>query len=247
MKKIIEVLEVTKTFGKVEALSSVSFHISKGEVFCILGPNGAGKTTAINLLLGILKPDSGNIYVQGKPIPKKRREILRDIGYLPQTRALYEFLTARENIEFFAASKGSPRSSYKKNIEQLIALLDLNEFVNRQVAKLSGGTQQRVALAAAIAHQPKILFLDEPTVGLDPVMRKSLWLQFRDWAERQGVTVIATTHYIQEAAYADTILVLHEGKMIATGSPDDLREKTGEIEMENVFLELIQTSGGSVE
>ena len=194
-----------------------------------------------------MKPDCGNIFVQGQPIPKNRKQILKDIGYLPQTRSLYEFLTARENIEFFAVAKGSPPSTYKRSIKQLTALLNLEEFVDRQVAQLSGGTQQRVALAAAVVHQPKVLFLDEPTVGLDPVMRKSLWLQFRDWAEHQGVTIIATTHYIQEAAYADMILVLHEGKKIAKGSPDDLREITSEIEMENVFLNLIQTSGSSVE
>ena len=243
---IISVKELSKSYNDRMALSSLSFDVKKGEIFCLLGPNGAGKTTTIKLLLGILKADSGFVRINDIEIPKGRTNIISKIGYLPQQRALYDNLTTKENIHFFGEIKCGVKADIRHQTEHVLNLLDLREFENMRVAHLSGGTQQRVALAVAMVHNPNIMLLDEPTVGLDPVMRRNIWKQFRKWSEEQEITIFVTTHYIQEAAYADTICILREGKKIAFGTPDELRANTGKVEMEEVFLELVHEFGGAI-
>jgi len=237
----IELQEVTKRFGKdVVAVDKLNLQINKGEVFCLVGPNAAGKTTTIKLLLGILKADEGDIRVKGLEIPKEKKKLRRILGYLPQRRALYDLLTARENIEFFARAKGLSTKKTKENTSTLIKKLSLQEHESKLAIHLSGGTQQRTALAAAMVNNPEIAFLDEPTVGLDPVLRREFWRYFKETTKKTGATFLVTTHYLNEAEWADRVGIMRQGKIIAIDTPSNLLEITGQHNMENMFLELIK-------
>ncbi|MHA1971957.1 MAG: ABC transporter ATP-binding protein [Candidatus Hodarchaeales archaeon] len=237
----IELQKVTKRFGKeVIAVNQLDLKINKGEVFCLVGPNAAGKTTTIKLLLGILKADEGNIRVKGLKIPGDKKKLRRILGYLPQRRALYDLLTARENIEFFARAKGLSKKKVKENTSILIEKLSLQDHANKLAIHLSGGTQQRTALAAAMVNNPEIAFLDEPTVGLDPVLRKEFWKYFKETTESTGATFLVTTHYLNEAEWADRVGVMRDGNIIAIDTPANLLKMTGQLNMESMFLELIK-------
>jgi ABC-2 type transport system ATP-binding protein len=238
----IAISKVSKSFGDVLAVDNLDLHINKGEVFCLVGPNAAGKTTTIRLLLGILRPDKGigTITVKGYMIPKEKKKLRRIMGYLPQQRALYDLLTAKENIEFFARAKGIPKNKAISNTTMLIEKMALTVHQNKLAHHLSGGTQQRTALAAAMVNEPTIAFLDEPTVGLDPVLRREFWDYFREITKGNGTTVLVTTHYLNEAEWADRVGVMRDGRIIAIGTPQELLEQTGQQKMENMFLELIK-------
>jgi ABC-2 type transport system ATP-binding protein len=238
----IEISNVTKKFGSVVAVDNLDLKVKQGEIFCLVGPNAAGKTTTIQLLLGILKPEKGKnkIRVKEYDIPKEKKKIRKIMGYLPQNKALYEMLTARENIEFFAKAKGLPNGLAKKNTDMMIKHLSLQEHQDKLAIHLSGGTQQRTALAAAMVNEPQIAFLDEPTVGLDPVLRREFWGYFREIAKSKGTTILVTTHYLNEAEWADRVGVMREGRIIANDTPDNLMGLTGQRNMENMFFELIK-------
>jgi ABC-2 type transport system ATP-binding protein len=243
----VEISSLTKTFGKVIAVNELDLKIKKGEIFCLVGPNAAGKTTTICLLLGILKADSGNIIVKNYRIPENKKKLRKIMGYLPQQRALYELLTAKENIEFFARAKGVSKAKAKENTKYLIKKLSLEEHQNKLALYLSGGTQQRTALATAMVNEPTIAFLDEPTVGLDPVLRREFWLYFREITKSNGTTILVTTHYLNEAEWADRVGIMRDGRILAIDSPKNLLEKTGQTSMENMFFELVRGENKSDE
>ncbi|MFX1533526.1 MAG: ABC transporter ATP-binding protein [Promethearchaeota archaeon] len=236
----IEITNVSKKFGAVTAVDNLNLQINRGEVFCLVGPNAAGKTTTIRLLLGILNPDAGKLTVKGYQIPTEKKQLRRIMGYLPQQRALYDLLTCRENINFFAKAKGVPKDALKANVDLMIDKLGLSEHQGKLARHLSGGTQQRTALAIAMVNNPEIAFLDEPTVGLDPVLRREFWEYFAEIASKQGTTILVTTHYLNEAAWADRVGVMRNGKIIVINTPKNLLQETGQQNMEDVFFQLIK-------
>lgn len=246
MKTDILMKEVTKKYGDLIAVNKLDLQINRGEIFCLVGPNAAGKTTTIQLLLGILKAEKGSdcIEVRGYNIPNEKKKLRRIMGYLPQNKALYSLLTVRENIEFFGKAKGLPEAEARNNADDLIEKLSLEDHQNKLAIHLSGGTQQRTALAAAMVNKPKIAFLDEPTVGLDPVLRREFWGYFREITKERETTILVTTHYLNEAEWADRVGVMREGKIIAVDTPDKLLEITNQRNMESMFFELIK--GGVV-
>ncbi|NHJ88065.1 MAG: ABC transporter ATP-binding protein [Asgard group archaeon] len=234
----IKLSEVSKDYGKLRAVDNLNLEIAEGEIFALVGPNGAGKTTAIKMLLGIIPPTTGEIEIFGQMIPKERKKIKRIIGYLAQQRALYESLTARENIEFFAAIKDLSKEEVKERTNELLKILDLEAYENVRVHNLSGGTQQRVALACACVNSPRLLVLDEATVGLDPVLRKDVWDYLRVFNKRVKGVIVITTHFLDEADYADRVGFMRNAELIALDTPDALKKKTNSITMEEVFIKL---------
>ena len=242
MKYDVELRNLTKKFGTITAVDNLELNIKQGEIFCLVGPNAAGKTTTIKLILGILKAEKGDaiIRIKGYKIPQEKNKLRRIMGYLPQRKALYDMLTTRENIEFFAKAKGLSNSEAKLNTSSMIESLSLKKHENILAAHLSGGTQQRAALGSAMVNKPQIAFLDEPTVGLDPVLRREFWEYFREIARTQNTTILITTHYLNEAEWADRVGVMRDGKIIAVDTPQNLMEQTKQINMENMFFELIK-------
>ncbi|UCG04579.1 MAG: ABC transporter ATP-binding protein [Candidatus Heimdallarchaeota archaeon] len=238
----IEISNVSKRFGEVIAVDNLNLQVNIGEIFCLVGPNAAGKTTTIRLLLGILKSEkgSGDILVKGYHIPQEKKKLRRIMGYLPQQRALYDLLTAKENIKFFARAKGVPGKHVDEYASVMINKLSLTDHQDKLALHLSGGTQQRTALAQAMVNKPEIAFLDEPTVGLDPVLRREFWQYFREIAKDQGTTILVTTHYLNEAEWADRVGVMRDGSLLAVDTPENLLKRTGQINMENMFFELIK-------
>lgn len=233
---VVKLTDLTKDFGELRAVDNLNLNIIEGEIFALVGPNGAGKTTALKMILGITQPTSGGIEVLGWQIPKERKKIKRDIGYLAQQRALYENLTARENIEFFAAIKGLTKEQIKEKTAELLEVLDLLEYEKVKAKNLSGGTQQRVALASACVSAPRLLLLDEATVGLDPVLRKDVWEYLRKFNKQVKGAIIITTHFLDEAEYADRVGFMRRANLIALDTPEVLKKETNSVTMEEVFL-----------
>jgi ABC-2 type transport system ATP-binding protein len=219
----VEVEGLSKHFGSFTAVDQVSFHIPKGEIFGLLGPNGAGKTTTIRMLCGLLLPNAGRAAVVGYDVTRKPEEVKRRIGYMSQKFSLYNDLTALENLNFYAEIYGIPRSQHKQRIDELLEISDLKDHQRTLTASLSGAWRQRLALACAIVHNPPMLFLDEATAGVDPVSRRNFWDLIYTLAG-EGVSVLATTHYMDEADYCNTIGMMYQGKLVALGSPDEIKE-----------------------
>lgn len=223
MEYAIEVENLTKIYGELKAVDNISFKIKKGEIFAFLGPNGAGKTTTVEMIEGIRTPTSGKIRVLGYDIRKEMKYIKERIGVLPQEFISFEKLTVRETLSYFSAL-------YKKraDIDEIIELIDLKDKENVQYHKLSGGLKQRVGVAISLVNNPDIVFLDEPTTGLDPKARRDVWHAI-EGLKKQGKTVFLTTHYMEEAEYlADHIAIIHRGKIVAEGTLDELIKKYGE-------------------
>jgi ABC-2 type transport system ATP-binding protein len=219
----IEVDSLVKKYGDLTAVDSISFIINKGEIFSFLGPNGAGKTTTVEVLECLRKPTSGRAYVLGFDISKDQDEIKKRIGVLPQEFNTFDSLTVRENLQYFAGMFGS-----SVNIDSLIKLVDLEDKRNEQYKKLSGGLKQRLGVAMALVNDPEIVFLDEPTGGLDPKARREVWNVIRG-LKKQGKTVFLTTHYMEEAeVLSDTVTIIHKGKIVATGTPEELITRYGQ-------------------
>ena len=232
-ENIVETFELTKKFGEVIAVNSVTFKIPQGTIFGLIGPNGAGKTTLLRMLVGILKPDDGKGYIMGKDITKLTPEDRMKIGYMTQHRALYRDLTARENIDYFARINGvKDHSKRSQLVNEVIELLEIGDWSDRLVEQLSGGAQQLVSLACALVHKPEVIVLDEPTVGINPILRKKFWDYFRE-LRNEGKSLIVTTHYIDEAERCDIIALMHNGKFIAIGKPNELRQR---VSKENVLV-----------
>ncbi|MGE5617704.1 MAG: ATP-binding cassette domain-containing protein [Sphingomonadaceae bacterium] len=222
MDYVVEAINLTKRFGDFTAVDGVSFQVKRGEIFAFLGPNGCGKTTTIRMLCGILTPTSGTGSVAGFDIRTESDRVKEHIGYMSQRFSLYEDLTARENLEFYAGVYQVPRSRRRERMEQLIWMAGLDGREGALVANLSGGWKQRLALACSIVHDPPILFLDEPTAGVDPVSRRRFWDMIYDLSDK-GVSVFVTTHYMDEAEHAHRVSLMMAGRLIACESPEALK------------------------
>jgi ABC-2 type transport system ATP-binding protein len=224
--------EVVKTFGGLRALDGVSLRVKRGEVYGLLGPNGAGKTTLIRSLIGMIVPDSGTVTVLGKRMPNVA--ILARIGYMTQAAALYPDLSVQENVGFFAAINGA-----EANVEEAMRLVELYDRRSSVVATLSGGLRTRASLACAVVHHPDLLLLDEPTVGVDPLLRMQLWDQFKEMAAR-GTSIVVSSHVMDEAERCDRLGLIRFGRLLAEGSVAELKAKAGVERLEDAFLKLAE-------
>lgn len=220
----VEVKDLTKRFGKFTAVNRVNFTIPRGEIFGLLGPNGAGKTTTIRMLCGLMLPDGGSASVLGFDVARQPEEIKKRIGYMSQKFSLYNDLAALENINFYAAIYGVPDKERAARVDQLIEMSGLKGFERELTRTLSGAWRQRLALACAIVHNPPMLFLDEATAGVDPVSRREFWDLIYALAG-EGVSVLATTHYMDEADYCNTIGMMYQGELVALASPDEIKDE----------------------
>jgi ABC-2 type transport system ATP-binding protein len=226
----VEVDNVRKRFNGVVALRGLSLKVERGITYGLLGPNGAGKTTLIRAMVGLVRPDSGQVTVLGSKMPNKH--VLQRIGYMTQSLALYEDLTVRQNLEFFASLFGLHQ---RREIDDIIALVDLSERADSPVRTLSGGMKQRCSLGCALVHRPELLLLDEPTVGVDPQLRAQFWAYFRQ-LNRQGVTMILSSHVMDEAERCDRLGFIRDGLLLAEGSSAELRARSGQSTLEDAFL-----------
>lgn len=223
MNNIIEIKNLNKSFKDVKAVQDLSFRVKEGELFAFLGLNGAGKSTTISIICGQLKKDSGSVTVNGFDLDKNIEGIKSELGVVFQNSVLDKPLSVKSNLENRAALYGITGADFEKRLSELSRMLDLQELLNRPVGKLSGGQRRRVDIARALLHNPKILILDEPTTGLDPQTRHTLWEVVSNLRKNTGMTVFLTTHYMEEAADADYIVILDSGKISAEGTPLDLK------------------------
>ena len=223
MKNIIEINGLNKCFGEVKAVQDLSFRVKEGELFAFLGVNGAGKSTTINILCGQLGKDSGSVFIDGMDLDKDTDNIKRNIGIVFQTSLLDSMLSVYDNLKCRAALYGISGPSLEKRLSELSELLAFKPLLQRTLGKLSGGQRRRIDIARALLHKPKILILDEPTTGLDPQTRKLLWNVISDLRRETKMTVFLTTHYMEEAAEADYVVIIDDGKISAEGSPLQLK------------------------
>lgn len=222
---IIEIKNLSKSFGDVKAVQDLSFHVNRGELFAFLGVNGAGKSTTISIMCGQAVKDSGNIVICGHDIDSGVGDISRKLGVVFQNSVLDQMLTVEENLKSRAALYGITGNEFKTRMKELSKLLDFEDLLKRTVGKLSGGQRRRIDIARALLHRPEILILDEPTTGLDPQTRRLLWNVVMDLRKNENLTVFLTTHYMEEAADADYVIILDSGKISAEGTPLDLKNK----------------------
>jgi len=234
------VKELRKSYGNFEAVRGLSFKVERGEIFGLIGPNGAGKTTTIKMIVGLLKPDSGEIELLGQKIPNK--EVLGRVGYMPQDLALYMNLTVEENMWFYSKLYGLPQEEFERRKGKILRFVGLEEFRDRLVAELSGGMQRRASLACALMHEPEFLILDEPTVGVDPGLRASFWRYFRELTD-EGASILMTTHYMDEAVNCNRVAIVMEGKILVTGTPKEIMEKSSSATLEEAVLKLTGVVG----
>jgi len=219
----LETHDLTRRFGDFTAVDRVNFYIPRGEIFGLLGPNGAGKTTTIRMLCGILSPTEGQAAVMGFDVRKQAEDIKRRIGYMSQRFALYNDLTPYENLHFYASIYSVENGLRKKRVQELLEMAGLKGHEKTLTRNLSGAWRQRLALACAIAHEPPMLFLDEATAGVDPVSRREFWDLIYELAGR-GVSILATTHYMDEADYCNTVGLMYQGRLVSVSSPDSLKD-----------------------
>jgi ABC-2 type transport system ATP-binding protein len=228
---------VVKRFGKLTALDHVTLTVTKGETFGLIGPNGSGKTTLIRLLLGLGEPNEGSIRVFGRKTPDQHSALR--IGYMTQSSALYNELSIQENLSFFGTLYGLRGKRLRQRIAATLELVDLTERAKSTIQTLSGGMRQRVSLACALVHEPELIFLDEPTVGIDPVLRRSFWDYFAH-LNQQGITIVVSTHHLDEATHCHRLGLLRFGKLLAADTPAVLREQSGQTDFEQAFLYFAQ-------
>jgi ABC-2 type transport system ATP-binding protein len=233
----VRMTDLRKVFGALVAVDDVTLEIRRGEVFGLLGPNGSGKTTTIRMLCGLLEPTSGTASVAQYDVSRDPEGVKRHIGYMSQKYGLYDDLTVVENIRFYATIYGLYGDARKKRIVELMSELGLTERSNQRAGTLSGGWKQRLALACATAHQPLVLFLDEPTAGVDPASRRQFWKRIHELA-RGGKTILVTTHYMDEASQCTRLAFLSRGHLIAVGAPTEIPAMFGQSTIEDVFVSL---------
>ena len=239
----IQSMGLTRKFGDFVAVDHLDFTVAKGEIFGFLGPNGSGKSTTIRMLTGILSPTTGTARVAGFEVGRESRQIKFRIGYMSQKFSLYEDLMVEENLSFFAAVYRLPKATARERIDWALEYSELSDKRRTMTKDLPGGIRQRLALACALMHRPSILFLDEPTSGVDPIVRRRFWETIYDLS-RDGVTILVTTHFLEEAEYCDRVGMILDGKMVALGTPRTLKQEIfpghkEEPTMEDVFVELV--------
>lgn len=236
-EKVITCKDLTKKFGDFVAVDKISFDVSKGEIFGFLGANGAGKTTAMRMLCGLSFPSSGEASVAGFNVYRQQQHIKKNIGYMSQKFSLYEDLTVSENIRFFGGVYGVPGREMKQRSNELIEKLGLGSQAKKKVGDLPPGWKQKLAFSVAVFHQPKIVFLDEPTGGVDPVTRRQFWDLIYETAA-SGITIFVTTHYMDEAEYCNRITVMVDGKIEALDTPRNLKQQFAVNSIDDVFYKL---------
>jgi ABC-2 type transport system ATP-binding protein len=242
MPSAVIIDNLTRKFGDFTAVDHISLTVETGEIFGFLGANGAGKTTAIRMLCGLLLPTSGSGRVAEYDIYTETEKIKRAIGYMSQKFSLYQDLSGYENLWFYGSVYQIPRRALKERIAELSADLDLAKFISRPAGSLPTGWRQRLALAAALLHRPRILFLDEPTGGVDPIFRRRFWDILYHLAD-QGTTLFVTTHYMDEAEFCRRISIMHQGRIVEIGSPQALIQKYGQPDLQETFIYLISREG----
>ena len=233
----IKAEQITKVFGDFTAVDHISFEVSKGEIFGFLGANGAGKTTAMRMFCGLSIPSSGNATVAGFDVYKNTEDIKKNIGYMSQKFSLYENLTILENLEFYGGIYGLSNKQIKEKSAELVAKLGLEKEKNKLVSELPLGWKQKLAFSVAIFHEPEIVFLDEPTGGVDPVTRRQFWDLIYE-ASENGITIFVTTHYMDEAEYCNRVSIMVDGKIEALDSPTNLKKQFNAKNMDEVFYQL---------
>ena len=222
MSYAVETKNLVKRFGHFTAVNKLDLRIRYGEIYALLGPNGAGKTTTVRMIMGLLRPTMGEIYVDGVNVVRYPEKAKKRIGYVPQFFSLYEDLTVLENMDFYARIYELPRESRLKRINELLRIVELSRFKDFLAGNLSGGMKRRLSLAVALLHDPPILILDEPTAGVDPPLRRAFWRLFTD-LKKEGKTILVTTHYMDEAEKADRIGLISRGRLIAEGTPRQIK------------------------
>jgi ABC-2 type transport system ATP-binding protein len=235
----VEVHELTRTFGTFTAVDAISFHVQPGEVFGFLGANGAGKTTAIRMLTGLLEPTSGRAKVAGYDVESDPERVKQSIGYMSQRFSLYEDLTVQENVQLYAGMYGLTDEEIDERTDALLSRLEMEPRRNRLVASLPLGWRQKLAFSVALVHKPAIVFLDEPTGGVDPITRRQFWEMIYD-AARQGTTVFVTTHYMDEAEYCDRVSIMVDGRIAALGTPAEIKERFEVSSIDDAFVRLVR-------
>ncbi len=232
-KDCIVLTNVDKSFGTKKVLSDVSLTIPYGKIYGLLGPSGCGKTTTVKIMAGISEATVGEAYVLGEKMPKL--SLMNRVGYMAQSDALYGVMTARENLEFFAAVYGMKKKQIKDRIHKVMSIVNLLEHIDKPVNAYSGGMKRRLSLAMALIHEPEVLILDEPTVGIDPVLRKSIWEELYGLT-LQGITILVTTHVMDEAEKCDELAMMRDGLVIAKGTPQELQDRIGAKTIEEAFI-----------
>ena len=242
----VQVRDLVRQFGAFTAVDHISFDVQRGEIFGLLGPNGAGKTTTFRMLCGLLPASSGTLRVAGMDLRRARASARQRIGYVAQKFSLYGQLTVAENLEFFASAYSLRGDKKKSRIDWAIRQFDLGEFIDLASGDLPGGFKQRLAMAAALLHEPELLFLDEPTSGADPLARREFWRRITALAQ-QGVTVVVTTHFMEEAEYCDRVAIMDAGRVLAQGTPAEIRararsDQRREPNMEDAFIAVVEAA-----
>lgn len=235
MERLIKIEKLSKSFGEQKVLDKIDFNLESGEIVGLIGPSGSGKSTLIKTMLGMEKADEGEALILDYKMPK--REILSNIGYMAQSDALYEMLTGYENLEFFGKMKGVPSDKLKKEIEYIAEIVDLTDDLKKLVSKYSGGMKRRLSLAIALIGSPELLILDEPTVGIDPSLRKNIWKELFKQRDN-GVGILVTTHVMDEAELTDKVGLLLNGDIIDFDTPQQLKVKNNVKTIEEVFLKV---------
>ena len=236
MEKAIQVQNLVKAFGETKAVEGVSFEVEQGEIFSLLGPNGAGKTTTLSMLSCLLRPDEGDALVMGHSIKNDQMGVKAALGVVPQEIALYEDMSARENLDFWGKMYGLRGAALKARVDEVLEIIGLTERARDRVGKYSGGMKRRVNIGVALLHKPKVIYMDEPTVGIDPQSRRNILDSVVD-LKKQGMTVLYTTHYMEEAQeLSDHIAIMDHGKMIASGTNAELVKIVGEMDRITVTI-----------
>ncbi len=239
-ENIIHAENITKKFGHFTAVDSISFHVEKGEIFGFLGANGAGKTTAMRMFCGLSTPTSGKATVAGYDVYRETEKIKKNIGYMSQKFSLYDDLTVAENIRFYGGIYGLSKSLLNEKTDYLMNLLSITDARNKLIGSLPLGWKQKLAFSVAIIHDPKVVFLDEPTGGVDPITRRQFWDMIYE-AAHKGVTVIVTTHYMDEAEYCNRISMMVDGRIASLDTPDNLKRQYNAENMHEVFVKIARS------
>ena len=235
----VQVEDLIVTFGELRAVDGVSFSVGRGEAFGLLGPNGAGKTTTLRVITTLLRPNGGRAFVAGHDVRRESLQVRASIGYVPQALSADGALTARENLEFYARVTGVPRRERAARIEEVVAAMEIEGLMDRLARDFSGGMLRRLEIASALLNEPIVLFLDEPTVGLDPIARGLVWDRLHALRERAGTTIVVTTHMMEEAErHCERLAIMDRGRLVEEGAPQELCEKHEVTALEDVFREV---------